>query len=541
MGVMHDIRLKIGTVFSGEGLELCKERVLTANNQLKSAARGAGQMSAALSELDSSAAKAANAATGLVSAFMTGNVMLIASQGAMLAISYAMTQVKEKADAAKEAANELARVMHEKFSAAISSQISEAIDEMARLRAEFESITKAANSMRSATDALSGAQSRGGIADLEVEKFKAVLEAESGNLARLAAAEHDLGIVRAKEAASAAEWAAKVESARALVVQADERASLLSTSLAKATEERVSMEKVLAAEGGTSKELIAAVNRLKAEEMKLSISYNDALSASRVSKVQLATVEQESANAAKGFAAENVRAAIAVRDVQAAIQKEADAAAEKVAKEERKKALDAERDAINSELKDAEAHLRDVTEAQREARQNLTDAERKLAAAEEEYYRNLQMRQTRAALAGGSLLDGESRKAREGFSAQRQFEDDFSKHLSVWGDDQARKLGAKLQRDSDSQKEAFYRMQEEQRYARLSETSRKGKSQADLDFMDKYEARRAREQAEDSAAESARAESADALERISNLEKVEVEAKEAIVAIKEKLTDLGLK
>ena len=100
---MATVNFTIGTIFKSEGFKKCQQGIKNLNNHVKQAAGITAQMAGAMSMMDSKVGQAVAAVSGLMSAFASGNPILIGVQVAMVAVSKVVGELKAAEEEATKA------------------------------------------------------------------------------------------------------------------------------------------------------------------------------------------------------------------------------------------------------------------------------------------------------------------------------------------------------------------------------------------------------------------------------------------------------
>lgn len=196
----NNIVFKIGSTFEGEGFKRAREAVGAINKDAKGGSMAMNALANSIGVMDGKAAKAVSAVTGMLSSVMSLNPVVLGITAAISAFSWALNELREHEEAVKKAAEDL-RKSHEELATKINQQIfDKAISDAKALGAEYDRITKHANEMTSAINALNNQTASGGILQLQADKVVAVFNEISEEGKQLVAAEYDLKIATAEAA-----------------------------------------------------------------------------------------------------------------------------------------------------------------------------------------------------------------------------------------------------------------------------------------------------------------------------------------------------
>lgn len=488
----NHIRFQIGAMFSGEGFKKAQAAVNEVNGDVKRATGSATQLAGAFSQMDQAASKNMQAMTSLVQAIATFNVTTIATSVMMIGINRYFGEMKDKADAAKKAADELHASMEKAFASALTDRMTSVNAEVRKISDDFERITKQANQFAAALEGVRSAEASGGIINLQVEKLNALLAAHSDEERANIEASYNLKIAVQKSADTEIAWQAKVEAAHQAVVDSENRKATVEKQLAAVEEERMSLEKtmVVAKESGDSHyiEIQKKVNALKEQEATLSQKILDTESQTDVLRVEENKVKQEAINA-------QGQATIEIRNAELAEVKLTEAKHNRTEKEEAAK--DAADEKAAAELLDTKS-IKTAAEIQDDANK----AARELAAAERDYAAKLKAYQSGdliRELAQGLVGNGGLKGGKNLFPVDVQKSVQFAV-ADTKVDDAIRNGAVNTVKDADRlQRQAMreardmisknqgQQLREAQRYKRLQEMNPKALASSDKAFMAKYE------------------------------------------------------
>lgn len=540
----NTIKLSIGSAFTGEGFQKAKAAVMDVNNNVKRAAGTATKLAGAFGEMDASAAKAMGAATGLISALATLNVTTIAVQGVMMALNLYLGELKERADAAKKKADELAASVKAAFSSAMSDRMNALQKEVKAIGDDFERVAKQAQGFAAALEGVRSSQAAGGIAALEVEKLNAMLaahtEAERLNIER----SYALQVAQARLTEAEQAGAQKIQAVTDEMEANQKRLGVIDEQLAKIRADRAQMEEVMAAAKASEDknwiEIQKRVNELKAQEESLEQKRIDTENASEILELKLQKTKEDANTAQLNATAAVKQAELAQRLTTQQLQERADKEKLAAAAAEEQKLKDAE-------LRDAKfgytEKIKDAATLQKEA----NDAARALAAAQREYMSALDSYMNSGAALNGVFGTDKSGMGKSGAIPVNVVKGVSMQVADAKVDDAIRngmvntvKDADRLQRDILRQgrdqlnKGSGQRAREAQRYERLMKMQPKNWSKSDADFVQKFEKIKAAQEAAKKALEDAKKKTETEAE---NAKKTRIAAE----SIDKKISKLGLK
>lgn len=498
----NKISFSIGAVFSGEGFKKAQSAVKEMSSETKKGISAARDIASAMGGMDSSASKAMGAMSGLMSAMMTMNATTILTQGAMLAFNFVIKEMQDEMEKLTKKSDALKASVQKSFDRSMQKQMTELSDELKAIDGNFDQITKRANAFTAALNGVVSATSAGGIADLEIEKLNALLEAHSEAERQTIEATYAHKIAVEKSANSAVEWSSKVESAGKAVSDAQQKLAKTAQQEDAVARKRVELEEMAAAyrehEDKRWRDVQKRVDELKRQEADLSEK--------RIAQEQeietLLLLEEktkiEADNAAKASTAEILKTTIASEKLNESIKvrEEKDRAAAKAAEE--KAAADAEaaersreRDAALKEAEDYQKQVNDSAASLKKAQDDYAEALRK-------YNENFAENTVNEALGG---LSGKGSASRSGaipvnvmkaieMKVSAQAVEDAIKNGLVTSVKDADKLARQAAREARdlANKNSGTRAQESKRYERLLQTPVKDWSKADQDFATKFKA-----------------------------------------------------
>ena len=487
----HSISFKIGSYFKGEGFQKAAKSTKDLNTNVKQSAEMASQLAGAMGGLDTSAARAAGAMTGMLSSLMTLNATAILTQATTIGLTLYFDKMKESVAGLTERMNAMKAQVEKAFQSTLSDRINSIKSEVAALAGDFERITKEANAFTAAMNGLKAAQGQGGILALEVEKMNALLAAHGEAERQAIEQTYALKIAMEKMAVAQEAGAAKVAAAQAEIDANTERQRIAREQLAKLEEERRSLEETMMiakmSEDNRWIEIQKQVNALKDQEAALATNTIALEEERQRLDVVLMTAKQEALNS-------ETQAKLAVDQVTLKNQQLNEVL-------ETKKAAEI-RSTQETELKAAAemtytGEIKTAAELQAEA----NTAARNLAAAQKEYeaklreYNSAENLITRAAqdnVAGVKLKNGllpvDVQKGIQMTVADREVDDAIRNGAitTVKEADNLQRQAMREARDVISQNQR-QQTAEAKRYERLKELNPKALASADRDFMAKYE------------------------------------------------------
>ena len=541
------LKFNIGSAFSGEGFKQAQASVANMNKGVRAATSAAAGLSSALGGLDSSAAKAMGAVTGMMNALMTLNATAIITQTAMMAVTMWVNKVNEQIEALKERTRSLKSSVDESFSRILAGSVKEAHDEIRSIAGDFDRITRQATAFTAALNGLNASVATGGIVNLEVEKVNKMLEAHSDAEKAQIEATYNLQIATAKAAATQEAQTAKIESVRAELANNEKRIALYDEEVAAIQRKRAELEEARVAMLETDKakagRIRDEINKLAEEEARLMRDQNAAREQSKLLAVKEQQAVQDAANAAAQASIAVAQAKGKVDDLAkkadelAAKEKEA---ADKLAEGNRLAAEKAERLKTEKEVQD---QARAIQQKVNDAAKEVADAERAYAAALAKYEANFENNKIfenlmgdngngrRKGLAIPVRIDGAIKAevvAKDLETAMKEGLIRSVKDMDRFNRDRARQL------DRDEKDRWNQLERERQRYNQLKERSRKTWSKADADFAEKFEKLRDTALAQKKEIDDARA-------RLRQAQQREKDNHDNLKKIKERFEALGLK
>ena len=296
----QSIIFRIGSKFSGEGFKRAQQQTVALNRTVKSSVGQMGALASAFGGLDASCAKSMGAIADMMGNLVTLNLTGIAAQGVMFALSKYIDHLNKKLEEAKSRTEALRAATAAAFSNTLTSQFSDAATEAASLVAEFDRITKAANSFNAAMQGVKSAEGQGRILDLQMQKLQATVDAAAWGGEKLVAAEHDLAI--AKERAKQLQDKANANLEKAEKDRTDNAARLSELEKARDSliEKRCELEgSLVTAEGAERTKINATLKRLQAEEERYTVQIKSALDAEVELEANLEKAKVERVNAEK--------------------------------------------------------------------------------------------------------------------------------------------------------------------------------------------------------------------------------------------------
>ena len=527
----HSILFKIGSIFKGEGYQKAAKSTKDLNTNIKQSAEMASQLAGAMGGLDTSAARAAGAITGMLSSLMTLNATTILTQATTIGLALYFDKMKESVAGLTERMNAMKAQVEKAFQSTLSDRINSIKSEVAALAGDFERITKEANAFTAAMNGLKAAQGQGGILALEVEKMNALLAAHGEAELQAIEQTYALKIAMEKMAVAQEAGAAKVAAAQAEIDANTERQRIAREQLAKLEEERRSLEETMMtakmSEDNRWIEIQKQVNALKDQEAALATNTIALEEERQRLDVVLMTAKQEALNS-------ETQAKLAVDQVTLKNQQLNEVL-------ETKKAAEI-RSTQETELKAAAemTYTGEIkTAAELQAKANA--AARNLAAAQKEYEaklreynsaENLTKRAAQDNVAGVKLKNGllpvDVQKGIQMTVADRKVDDAIRNGAvtTVKEVDQLQRQAMRESRDAIS-KNQRQQILEAQRYERLKDMDPEKLASADQDFMEKYNRLLERQQKQKE-------------ELTKSKDKMEEAVKE-MKDIKRKMEELGLK
>lgn len=172
------IQFTIGSIFKGEGFNKAKNSVDNLNKKVKQSIGVSNQLAGAFGGMNNSAGKAANAMSGLISAFLQGGVAMAGVQAVMLGINALMDiyqkkqeEVKKATDDYNAACKKLKETQDRIWNEDLNNRINSTIEKIKTIAQEFETVTKNANDFKGVIDKMRSANGKGIILKMEGDKL----------------------------------------------------------------------------------------------------------------------------------------------------------------------------------------------------------------------------------------------------------------------------------------------------------------------------------------------------------------------------------
>ena len=541
---INSIQLSIGSAFTGEGFQKAKAAVMDVNNNVKRAAGDATRLAGAFGEMDASAAKAMGAATGLVHALASFSITTIAVQGTMMAINLYLGELRERADAAKKKADELAASVKAAFDSTLTTRMGALQKEVKDIGDGFERVAKQAKSFSDALEGVRSSQAAGGIASLEVEKLNKMLEAHTDAERITIEKSYALLVAQARLTEAEQAGAEKIQAVTDEMQTNQKRLGVIDDQLAKLREDRAQLEEAMfsakASEDKNWLEIQKRVNELKAQEETLEQKRIDTENAAEILELKLQKTKEDANTAQLNATAAVKQAELAQRDAAKQIQDRAD-------KEKLAAAASEEQKLKDAELRDAKytytEKLKDAATIQKEA----NDAAKALEAAQRAYMSALD-----GYMSSGAALSGVFGANKSGMGKSGAIPVNVVRGVSMQVSDarvddairrglvntvkDADRLQREAQRAVRNQlnKDSGQRARESQRYERLMKMQPKDWSKSDADFVRKFEKIQEAQEAAKRRLQNAEKEAKDALD-------AQKKTAKAAEALDKRLQKLGLK
>ena len=463
------ITIGIGTTYTGEGMT----KALGTMKQLSGAVtRSAGIVSAmagTMGDLDTSTAKAMNAVAGMMQAVASGSPVVIGMTASMVVLSKVMGDQKKKLEELKAAADELKKSVDAAFSKALTNSLAAAQSQAAALVVDFDKITKSANAFSAALRGVQSSNDKGSIIHLQTQKLNAMIKAQADGGEVLVAAEYDLLI--AKEKAAQAQNSATADLAAATKAAADNEARTrkLEEARDKLIEEQSHLEvALLNSEGDARAKVVAALEKVKAEQERYSALVADNLDAQGVLEANVAKAKSDLANAERQAALDTLTA----QNNLDKLRKAEEEAKKQRIEAEKKEAEEMERAAVL----DLNGKLEAAMKGQIDAHKAVEAAERNYAAALYNYNKNINRHLARARL--GEAFHG-ANAADQNAAADAAIANGIADGSIRNSADlnNARKAAKRANRDYNSSQAAFRERRDAEEYAKLSSMSPKRMNQ----------------------------------------------------------------
>jgi len=378
----QNIRFNIGSAFQGEGFEKARQAVASVNNNVKGSIASATRLAGAFGEMDASAAKAMQAATGLIGALATMNITAISTQALMMGINLYFDEMRQKADECRKRVDELAASVQKAFSRTLAASVQEVRDEIKEINDSFDRATKQIQAFSKALDGVRGSNASGEIINLEIEKLNKILEAHGEAEVQNIEAAYNLKIAIEKRANVETEWALKLDEAHAAVLDAEDKVANIDAQIAVIGQRRAELSEVMlsARESGDKNwiEIQAKVNELAKQEAALEQAKIDKEAELDVLRQNEIKAKQDGINATN-------QATAAVLQVEIANKNAAVAAQEKKVRDEAARDAAAEAAAAQKLETEQKEILRDVEKEAADAQRKATKAATELEKAQRDY------------------------------------------------------------------------------------------------------------------------------------------------------------
>lgn len=488
----HSISFKIGSYFKGEGFQKAAKTTKDLNSNVRQAAEITSTLAGSIGGLDTSAARAATAVSGLLAVISSGNAAMIAVNLAVMGISKVMEHLNRQHEEAKKRAQELREAQEKAFSDDLAAKVEKLQNRIKAITGDFAVVAKQAQAMTAALNSLNSADDAGGIIALETEKLNAMLAAHTEAERQAIEKTYELKIATEKAAIAKAQGADKIAAAEQAFAQAITQQSIVAEQLTQLEYTRVELEKqraeLDASETKQREQLDAEISKLKAKELELKNRQIELQNQREILDVKLDEVKQQALNAEQQ--ALNAIKALELKNLQAA---EALEAKRQATKEAKLATIE------NKETKKAQTvEIKSAIEIQREA----NAAARNLAAAQKEYEaklkeynsaENLTKRAAQDFIGGsgvklkGGLLPVDVQKGIQMTVADKTVDDAIRNGAvtTVKEVDQLQRQAMRESRDAISRNQR-QQILEAQRYERLKDIDPEKLASADQDFMMKY-------------------------------------------------------
>lgn len=549
------LQFKIGTTFSGEGFTKLKGAVTDVNRTVKTSTAAISQISSSIGAMDGAAARSIGAITGLVNSFMTLNPVMLAITAATTAISWGLKELKDREEAAQKKADDLRKSMEGLVTKLNDKIFEKAITDANGLGKEFERITKHANDLKSAMDALASEQAKGGALDLQVMKLQAVVDEITDEGKKLVAAEWDVQIAIKKESDVRAEYSSQVAKAHQAVIDEENRIVNLQQQRATMEEQLQRLESnnhaLKVAEKSVRERLLKQIEDMKNKMAAVDDKIIDSKNKLQVLQVNEQTATVKMTNALTSASMEVAKAEDAqkrliqsIDDAKDAERRRAESVAHDLLQEEE---LKAQEDAARKEVADAKMKEAQLAKELSAESAKVKEAERNLADAIERYRNNLWQFNTNnifneiAGAVGSSMRNTFSQLlAKSGDIAAAARDNAIQQGIgngNIRTVDQANKVGNDAARQARQQlmnKMTQQEIREKERADRLEKKSEKAMSKADKEWLKRYKE-----------IEKAKKEAAEAIKRreqeLKEAKAAEKKKAQDIAEIRKKLDVLGLK
>lgn len=540
------LQFDIGSTFSGEGFKQAQVSVGNLNKGVRAAATTASQMSSALGGLDTSAAKAMGALTGMMQSLMTLNATAIITQSAMIAITAFINKCNDEVEELTRRTADLKASVDQAFNRTLAASVAEVHAEIKNISGDFDRVTSQAAAFQAALMGLKGSVATGGIINLEVAKVNEMLAAHSEAEKAQIEATYNLKIATEKAAAQREQWNGKIEAAQTAVAKNAERVALYDQELAAVQAKRAELEEArlqaAVADKAKAAQIQAEIDKLAQTEANIRTQQNALREKSKALELQEQQAMQDAANA-------EMQASIAVTQAAAKID-DLKQAAENLAHEQQEAAQ--KQDAENRLKEEKAAQLKaekTMHEEAQAAQKAVNDAARDVAEAEQAYAAALAA--YNANFADNKMMEGvfdSGKGSRRSSAVPVRIDSTIKAEVVAKGLEDALKEGLitsvkdmdKFQRqrarDLDrDEKQRFQQLEREKaRYDQLQERNRKSWSKSDADFAAKFEKLK-------EAAEAKKREVQDAKARLEEAKKIEADNHKNLQEINKKLEKLGLK
>lgn len=540
------LQFDIGSAFSGEGFKQAQVSVGNLNKGVRAATTTASQMSAALGGLDSSAAKAMGALTGMMQSLMTLNATAIVTQGAMLAITAYINKCNEEVEELTRRTADLKASVDRTFNRALAASVAEVHGEIKNISGDFDRVTSQAAAFQAALMGLKGSVATGGIINLEIEKVNEMLAAHSEAEKAQIEATYNLKIATEKAAAQREQWSGKIEAAETAVAKNAERVALYDQELAAVQAKRAELEEArlqaAVADKAKAAQIQAEIDKLAQAEANIRTQQNALREKSKTLEVQEQQARQDAANAEKQASIAVTQAAAKIEELKKSAESLAHEQEEAARKQDAENRLKEEKAAQLKAEKAMHDEAQAAQKAVNDAARDVAEAEQAYAAALAAYNANFaQNKMTEGVLEGGKNRSGRSAvpvRIDSTIKAEvvaKGLEDALKEGLITSVKDMDKFQRQRAREVDRDEKQRFQQLEREKaRYDQLQEKNRKSWSKADADFAAKFEKLK-------EAAEAKKREVQDAKARLEEAKKLEADNHKNLQEINKKLEKLGLK
>ena len=528
----HNIKFTLGSTFKGEGYQKATKAIKDVNSNVRQSAELISSFASAFGGMDTKAAQAAKAISGFAQVAASGNIVAMATQGAMLALSFAMDKLRERAKAAREQYEAIVKAQEAAFNSELAGRIEALQGRLQHIAHDFETVAKQAAAMTAAINGLEASRDQGGIIALETQKLNELLAAHSEAERQAIEQTYALKIAVERAAVVQAQGADKVDAATTAFSDCLTRQQIAAEQLAAVTQTRVELEKKRATLDENEKKQRETIDKeiaeLKKQEVGLLQRQTQLQKEREILDVQLQKAKQDAANA-------EASALNQVKQVELKNKELAEQLANRKGAEDGARASAESKTAADNELAEKVKSAAQIQAEVNTAAANLKAAQQEYEAKLREWNdpANLAKYAARQSVGTGNdlkrgVLDDKTQKTIQDIYANQKVSDAIASGgiTSVKEASRLEREAMREARDAISANQA-QAIKEEQRYQRIKQMGDRAKSEQDKKFEKQYEQIKGKQDK--------------SLSELGNAKSSMDRAADDLADIKAKLEDLGLK